>query len=486
MGKATGFMEYVREEEKKRDPLSRLHDWNEYTFPFSNETLARQGARCMDCGTPFCHVGMELNGLTSGCPIHNLIPEWNDLVYRGRWKEAFERLAKTNNFPEFTGRVCPAPCEGSCTVAISDPAVAIKGIERAIIDKAFAEGWVQPRIPNKRTGKKVAVIGSGPAGLACADELNQAGHFVTVYERADRIGGLLTYGIPNMKLGKDVVERRVRLLSEEGITFITNTEVGKHITVDELQKQYDAVVLCVGAQKQRDLVIEGRELDGVHFAMDYLTRTTKWLLTGEKEETFIDAKNKHVIVIGGGDTGADCVATALRQQCKSVVQFGKHPALPTDRASDNPWPQYPLIFTVDYAYEEAEAKFGTDPRQYCIQTKKIVGDDRGNVKELHTIQMEKIVDEHGRIVFKEIPGTEKVWPCDIVLIAIGFEGPEPSLLQQFGVETGNKKGKASRYKTNVKGVFVAGDARRGQSLVVWAIHEGREAAKEISRFLCDK
>ncbi|WP_163152168.1 glutamate synthase subunit beta [Anoxybacillus sp. MB8] len=483
MGKATGFMEYVREEEKKRDPLSRLHDWNEYTFPFSNETLARQGARCMDCGTPFCHMGMELNGLTSGCPIHNLIPEWNDLVYRGRWKEAFERLAKTNNFPEFTGRVCPAPCEGSCTVAISDPAVAIKGIERAIIDKAFAEGWVQPRIPNKRTGKKVAVIGSGPAGLACADELNQAGHFVTVYERADRIGGLLTYGIPNMKLGKDVVERRVRLLSEEGITFITNTEVGKHISVDELQKQYDAVVLCIGAQKQRDLVIEGRELDGVHFAMDYLTRTTKWLLTGEKEETFIDAKNKHVIVIGGGDTGADCVATALRQQCKSVVQFGKHPALPTDRANDNPWPQYPLIFTVDYAYEEAEAKFGTDPRQYCIQTKKIVGDNRGNVKELHTIQMEKTVDEHGRIAFKEIPGTEKVWPCDIVLIAIGFEGPEPSLLQQFGVETENKKVKASRYKTNVEGVFVAGDARRGQSLVVWAIHEGREAAKEVDDFL---
>ncbi|MCQ5365149.1 glutamate synthase subunit beta [Anoxybacillus salavatliensis] len=483
MGKATGFMEYVREEEKKRDPLSRLHDWNEYTFPFSNETLARQGARCMDCGTPFCHMGMELNGLTSGCPIHNLIPEWNDLVYRGRWKEAFERLAKTNNFPEFTGRVCPAPCEGSCTVAISDPAVAIKGIERAIIDKAFAEGWVQPRIPNKRTGKKVAVIGSGPAGLACADELNQAGHFVTVYERADRIGGLLTYGIPNMKLGKDVVERRVRLLSEEGITFITNIEVGKHISVDELQKQYDAVVLCIGAQKQRDLVIEGRELDGVHFAMDYLIRTTKWLLTGEKEETFIDAKNKHVIVIGGGDTGADCVATALRQQCKSVVQFGKHPALPTDRANDNPWPQYPLIFTVDYAYEEAEAKFGTDPRQYCIQTKKIVGDDRGNVKELHTIQMEKTVDEHGRIVFKEIPGTEKVWPCDIVLIAIGFEGPEPSLLQQFGIETGNKKVKASQYKTNVEGVFVAGDARRGQSLVVWAIHEGREAAKEVDDFL---
>ncbi|WP_334110098.1 glutamate synthase subunit beta, partial [Anoxybacillus sp.] len=478
MGKATGFIEYAREEEKKRHPLSRLNNWKEYTDPFSTDTLARQGARCMDCGTPFCHMGIELQGLTSGCPIHNLIPEWNDLVYRGRWKEAFERLVKTNNFPEFTGRVCPAPCEGSCTVAISDPAVAIKGIERAIIDKAFEEGWVQPRIPKKRTGKKVAVIGSGPAGLACADELNQAGHFVTVYERADRIGGLLMYGIPNMKLGKAVVERRVRLLEKEGITFVTNIEVGKDLAMDELRKQYDAVVLCIGAQKQRDLMMEGRELDGVHFAMDYLTMTTKWLLTDEKDEAFIDAKHKHVIVIGGGDTGADCVATALRQQCKSVVQFGKHPALPKKRTNDNPWPQYPLVFTVDYAYEEAEAKFGNDPRQYCIQTKKIVGDERGRVKELHTIQMEKIIDDQGRAVFKEIPGTEKIWPCDLVLIAIGFERPEPQLLQQFGIETVSKA-----YKTNVEGVFVAGDARRGQSLVVWAIHEGREAAKEMNHFL---
>jgi len=481
MGKATGFIEYAREEEKKRHPLSRLNNWKEYTDPFSTDTLARQGARCMDCGTPFCHMGIELQGLTSGCPIHNLIPEWNDLVYRGRWKEAFERLVKTNNFPEFTGRVCPAPCEGSCTVAISDPAVAIKGIERAIIDKAFEEGWVQPRIPKKRTGKKVAVIGSGPAGLACADELNQAGHFVTVYERADRIGGLLMYGIPNMKLGKAVVERRVRLLEKEGITFVTNIEVGKDLAMDELRKQYDAVVLCIGAQKQRDLMMEGRELDGVHFAMDYLTMTTKWLLTDEKDEAFIDAKHKHVIVIGGGDTGADCVATALRQQCKSVVQFGKHPALPKERTNDNPWPQYPLVFTVDYAYEEAEAKFGNDPRQYCIQTKKIVGDERGRVKELHTIQMEKIIDDQGRAVFKEIPGTEKIWPCDLVLIAIGFERPEPQLLQQFGIETVSKA-----YKTNVEGVFVAGDARRGQSLVVWAIHEGREAAKEMNHFLMDK
>lgn len=476
MGKATGFIEYVREEEGKRKPLSRLDDWKEYTSPFSDDALARQGARCMDCGTPFCHMGMEWNGLTSGCPIHNVIPEWNDLVYRGRWKEALDRLLKTNNFPEFTGRVCPAPCEGSCTVALSDQAVAIKGIERAIIDKGFAEGWIQPRLPKKRTGKKVAIVGSGPAGLACADQLNQAGHSVTVYERADRIGGLLMYGIPNMKLEKEIVERRVRLLAEEGVTFVTNTEVGNHITAEALRAQYDAVVLCTGAQKQRDLAIEGRELDGVHLAMDYLTSVTKSLLDSHfMDGNFIDAKDKHVIVIGGGDTGADCVATALRQQCKSVVQFGKHPALPEKRKEDNPWPQFPLIFTLDYAYEEAKAKFGEDPRQYCIQTKKIVGD--GKVKALHTIQMEKT--ENG--TFREIPGTEKVWPCDLVFIAIGFEGPEQSLFAQFGVV--NQPMTTTKYATNVEGVFVAGDARRGQSLVVWAIREGREAAQEVHRFL---
>ncbi|REJ14661.1 MAG: glutamate synthase, partial [Bacillaceae bacterium] len=348
------------------------------------------------------------------------------------------------------------------------------------------EGWVQPRIPEKRTGKKVAIVGSGPAGLACADQLNQAGHSVTVYERADRIGGLLMYGIPNMKLEKEIVERRVRLLEEEGITFITNTEVGKDITADELRSQYDAVVLCTGAQKQRDLVIEGRELNGVHFAMDYLTETTKSLLNSNfADKKFIDAKDKHVIVIGGGDTGADCVATALRQKCKSVVQFGKHPALPKERAEGNPWPQAPLVFTLDYAYEEAKSKFGQDPRQFCIQTKKIVGDENGNVKELHTIQMEKSFDENGNAVFKEIPGTEKVWPCDLVFIAIGFEGPEQPVLKQFGVETVNRKVNApyGKFTTNVEGVFAAGDARRGQSLIVWAIHEGRGAAREVDRFL---
>lgn len=486
MGKATGFMEYPREKPTERNPLTRLRDWREYATSFSDEKLSRQGARCMDCATPFCHVGMELNRVTTGCPINNLIPEWNDLVYRGRWKEALERLMKTNNFPEFTGRVCPAPCEGSCTVAINDPAVAIKSIERSIIDKGFENGWITPRIPERRTGKKIAIIGSGPAGLASADQLNQAGHSVTIYERSDRAGGLLTYGIPNMKLEKDVVARRITLLKQEGIDFVLNTEVGKDITKEELQNQFDAVILCTGAQKQRELDIEGREAKGIHLAMDYLTTSTKSLLDSNFEDgKFLDTKGKDVIVIGGGDTGADCVATALRQGCNSVVQFGKHPILPTTRTSDNMWPSYPNVFSLEYAYEEAEAKFGSDPRQYSIQTKKIVADEQGNVKELHTIQMEKIKGEDGIIIFKEIPGTEKVWPAQFVFIAIGFEGTEQPLLTQFGVDTVNQRIDAvyGEYRTNVEGVFAAGDARRGQSLIVWAINEGREVAREVNSYL---
>ncbi|KKK37695.1 glutamate synthase [Mesobacillus campisalis] len=486
MGKATGFMEYNREKPIERNPHLRIKDWKEYSAPFSDEALSRQGARCMDCGTPFCHMGMELKGTTTGCPIHNLIPEWNDLVYRGRWKEALERLLKTNNFPEFTGRVCPAPCEGSCTLAISDPSVAIKNIERTIIDKGFENGWITPRIPGRRTGKKVAIIGSGPAGLASADQLNQAGHSVTVYERADRPGGLLMYGIPNMKLEKEIVERRISLLTEEGIAFVTNTEVGKDISVEELRNKHDAVILCTGAQKQRDLHIEGREATGVHFAMDYLGQTTKSLLDSNFEDgNFINTAGKDVIVIGGGDTGADCVATALRQNCRSVVQFGKHPQAPEQRTADNMWPAYPNIFTLDYAYEEAQAKTGTDPRQYSIQTKKLVKNENGEVMELHTIQMERLRDEEGSFYFKEIPGSEKIWPAQHVFIAIGFEGTELSLLRQFGVETVRNKVKAEYgdFKTNVEGVFTAGDARRGQSLIVWAINEGREAAREVDRYL---
>ncbi|KYG25676.1 glutamate synthase subunit beta [Priestia endophytica] len=484
MGKATGFMEYDREAPKQRDPKKRTGDWKEYANSFTDEQLSRQGARCMDCGTPFCQMGTEINGMTAGCPIHNLIPEWNDLVYRGRWKEALNRLLKTNNFPEFTGRVCPAPCEGSCTVSINDPAVAIKNIERSIIDKGFQEGWITPRIPSERTGKRVAVVGSGPAGLAAADQLNQVGHTVTVYERADRIGGLLMYGIPSMKLEKEVVERRVNLLRQEGIDFVTNTEIGKDITAEQLKEEYDAVILCTGAQKQRDLVMEGRELKGVHLAMDYLTHSTKQVLNGSDFDEAFDAKGKDVIVIGGGDTGADCIATAVRQGCNSLAQFGKHPILPHDRSLDNPWPQSPLTFALDYAHEEAQASLGKDPREYLIQTKKFVGDEEGNLKEVHTVAMEKVI-ENGKFVFNEIPGTEKLWPAQLVFVAIGFEGTEMPLLSQFGVEVERNRVKAKygTYETNVDGVFAAGDARRGQSLIVWAINEGRGVAKSVDHYL---
>lgn len=479
-------MDYKREESEERNPLKRLNDWNEYKAPFSDEVLSRQGSRCMDCGTPFCQIGEEINGSTTGCPVYNLIPEWNDLAYRGQWKEALKRLLKTNNFPEFTGRVCPAPCEGSCTVAISDPAVAIKSIERAIIDKGFANGWMTPQIPEKRTGKTVAVIGSGPAGLASADQLNKAGHTVTIYERDDRAGGLLMYGIPNMKLEKAIVERRVRLLEQEGVDFVLNTEIGKDISCEELKIKHDAVILCTGAQKQRDLVIEGREANGVHFAMDYLTASTKKILGNELDDNeFIDAEGKDVIVIGGGDTGADCIATALRHNCNSVVQFGKHPQLPSVRLDSNAWPEYPNLFTVEYAHKEATAKFGEDPRNYSIQTKRFVSDDEGNLKEVHTIQMEKVRDKDGRFVFNELPGTEKVWPAQLVFIAIGFEGPESQIVEQIGLATNknNIEAKYGEFTTNVDKVFAAGDARRGQSLIVWAINEGREAAFKVDHYL---
>lgn len=486
MGKPTGFMDYNREKGKEEAPLKRIKNWGEYASKLTDEALQTQGARCMDCGTPFCHMGIEIRGATAGCPINNLIPEWNDLVYKGKWQEALERLSMTNNFPEFTGRVCPAPCEGSCTLAISDPAVSIKNIERTIIDKGFENGWVVPRIPNQRTGKKIAIVGSGPAGLASADDLNQAGHSVTVYERADRAGGLLTYGIPNMKLEKEVVERRIQLLEQEGIDFVLNTEIGKDISAQQLKEQFDAIILCIGAQKQRALHMEGSTSNGVHLAMDYLTTTTKSLLDSNfKDGQYIDTKGKDVIVIGGGDTGADCVATAIRQKCKSVVQFGKHPQLPVSRADDNLWPTDPTIYKLEYAYEEAEAKYGKDPREYLIQTTKMVPDAKGNLKELHTIQMEKILGEDGYHFFREVPGTEKVWPAQFVFVAIGFEGPELTLPTQFGVNIVNKKIAASTkdYATNVEGIFTAGDARKGQSLIVWAIKEGQEVAKKVDAYV---
>lgn len=486
MGKPTGFIDYKREKAKEQPPLARLASWGEYAQRLTDDRLQTQGARCMDCGTPFCHMGIEIRGTAAGCPINNVIPEWNDLVYKGQWKEALERLHMTNNFPEFTGRVCPAPCEGSCVLGINEPAVAIKSIERTIIDKGFENGWVTPRIPKMRTGRRIAIVGSGPAGLAAADQLNQAGHSVTVYERADRIGGLLMYGIPNMKLEKDVIERRVQILREEGIDFVTNTEVGKDIAAADLRAQYDAVILCVGAQKQRALHMEGSDAGNIHLAMDYLTAVTKsYLNSNFADGAALNVEGKDVIVIGGGDTGADCVATALRQNCKSVYQFGKHPQQPATRTDDTMWPKDPNVYTLDYAYAEAHALTGRDPREYCIQTQKIVKDAHGNVKELHTIQMEKIVNDDGYTYFKELPGTEKVWPAQHVFVAIGFEGVETPVTEAFGVTVSNNRIQATikDFETNVPGVFAAGDARRGQSLIVWAIKEGRSVAASVDYYV---
>jgi glutamate synthase (NADPH/NADH) small chain len=489
MGKPTGFMEFKRELPLARQPVERIHDWSEFHAHSDESMLRTQGARCMDCGVPFCHTGTLLDGMASGCPINNLIPEWNDLVYRGLWKEALEHLHKTNNFPEFTGRVCPAPCEGSCVLGISEPPVTIKNIECAIIDKGFEEGWVVPEPPAVHTGKKVAVIGSGPAGLAAAAQLNRAGHTVTVFERADRIGGLLMYGIPNMKLDKRLVQRRVDLMAAEGVRFVTSCEVGVDYPAKKLAREYHAVVLCGGATKPRDLPIEGRNLTGVHFAMEFLHANTKSLLdTDHRDGAFISAQGKDVIVIGGGDTGTDCVGTAMRHGCKCLVQFEILPMPPEIRAADNPWPQWPKIYRLDYGQEEAKAIFGSDPRRYCITTKRFVGDASGHVKELHIMEVEW-VKEGGRVVPKEIPGTEKVYPAQLVLLAMGFLGPENQLLDQLGVEIdqrSNAKAEHGKFATSVPGVFAAGDMRRGQSLVVWAINEGRGAARECDRYLMGK
>jgi len=427
--------------------------------------------------------------MASGCPINNLIPEWNDLVYRNLWQPALERLVRTNNFPEFTGRVCPAPCEGSCTLGITSPPVTIKNIELAIIEKGFEEGWMVPEPPAVRTGKKVAVVGSGPAGLACADLLNRAGHSVTVFERADRIGGLLVYGIPNMKLDKSVLQRRVNLMTAEGITFVTRAEIGKNIPADKLVKEFDAAVLCCGATKPRDLPVEGRLLKGVHFAVDFLTANTHNLLGSTmRDETLamISARGKDVIVIGGGDTGTDCVGTSLRHGCRSLTQFEILDKPPLERAQDNPWPEWPKVFKVDYGQEEAIAVSGRDPRIFDIQTRRLVGDEKGNVKEIHTIQVEWVVGANDRLSPRGIPGTEKVFPAQLVLIAMGFLGPEDQLLDQLSVERderSNVRAEYGRYTTSVPSVFSAGDMRRGQSLVVWAIHEGRGAAREVDRYL---
>lgn len=480
MGKPTGFIEFTRDAAPYRPPQERLLDFNEIYTEHDVERLNTQGARCMDCGIPFCQS-------EEGCPIHNFIPEWNDLVFRDQWRDALDRLHKTNNFPEFTGRVCPAPCEGACVLGITDPAVTIKNIEMAIVDRGFAEGWVTPNIPSVRSDKKVTIVGSGPAGLAAADQLNKAGHTVTVYERADRIGGLLMYGIPNMKLAKnEVVERRVQLMRDAGIEFITNTEVADgsngSVAVDSLRENNDAVLLTTGATVPRDLPIEGRELTGVHFAMDFLSANTKSLLDSElQDKAHISAKDKNVIVIGGGDTGTDCIGTSLRHGCKSLVNFELFPQPPQDRAANNPWPTWPKIFRVDYGHEEARVRQGEDPRVYSVSSLCFIGDDNGQLTGVRTVE---VVMKDGK--FENVPGTEKDWPADLVFLAMGFLGPEHAVSNPLGLnydERSNYQAEYGRYTTNVDKVFAAGDCRRGQSLVVRAINEGREAAREIDRYL---
>ncbi|MFC5542167.1 glutamate synthase subunit beta [Ureibacillus sp. FSL W7-1570] len=486
MGKPTGFLEYKRQNAQYRDPLERIQDWKEISNLPQESDLVKQAARCMDCGVPFCQNGSLVGGMSTGCPIFNLIPEWNELVYRGNWKEAYDRLSITNPFPEFTGRACPAPCEAGCVASLYESSVTIKNIELAIIEKAFEEGWVKPQIPKERTGVKIAVVGSGPAGLACAHELNNYGHSVTVFERSDRIGGLLTYGIPKMKIEQHAVDRRIRVMEESGITFLTNVEVGKDYSLEKLQKEFDAVILCTGATKPRDLQVNGRNLGGIHFAMDFLHANTKSMLDSNfKNGQYISAEGKDVVVIGGGDTAVDCIATSLRQNCKSVIQFDIYPKRPTEREADNPWPQYPMVYKLDYGQEEAKAKFGDDPRLFATTALEFIGNEEGQLTAVKCVGIRTIFNENGEKIREPIPNTEKIIPAQLVLLAIGFEGPERELFDQLNIDWKEIKNSRS-YQTKVENVFVAGDARRGQSLIVWAIQEGKEAAKSCHEYVTSK
>jgi len=488
MGKPTGFLEYERQEAEAISPKERIQHFNEFHIPLSEEEQRRQGGRCMDCGVPFCQYGMAIKGMTSGCPLNNLIPEWNDLVYTGNWEQAYYRLHKTSNFPEFTSRVCPALCEKACTCGLNGEPVCTKENEKAIIERAYKEGWAMAKPPEVRTDKKIAVIGSGPCGLAVADQLNSRGHHVTVYERADRVGGLLRYGIPNMKLEKHIIDRKIDVMKAEGIQFVTNANVGDKIKAKELQKDYDAVVLACGASNPRDIKVEGRDANGIYFAVDFLTSTTKSLLDFNlKDGTYISAKNKNVIVIGGGDTGNDCVGTCIRHGCKSVVQLEMMPKAPDERADTNPWPQWPLICKTDYGQEEAIAVFGHDPRIYTTTVKEFKKDKKGNVVSAVTVQLAPKTDEKtNRTMMLPVEGTEKELPCELVLIAAGFLGAERYVTDAFGVqlnERTNVKTEEAHFATNVLGVFAAGDCHTGQSLVVKAIKQGRECAKEVDAYL---
>ena len=483
MGKTTGFLEFNRKKVPYRAPAVRVQDFKEFLLPLDPKERVEQGARCMDCGVPFCQSSY-------GCPVDNLIPEWNDLVFKGRDKEAWMRLMKTNNFPEFTGRVCPAPCEGACVLGVNQDPVTIKDNECWIVDNAYAKGWMKPLPPETRTGKKVAVVGSGPAGLAAADQLNKAGHTVTVFERADRPGGLLMYGIPNMKLDKNLLLKRVEIMKAEGIEFKCSTAVGKDIAAKDLEKNFDAVLLATGSTRPRDLKVPGRELKGVHFALEFLGANTKSLLDSNLADgKNISAKGKKVIVIGGGDTGNDCIGTSLRHGATSVVNFEVLPKPPAERTIDMPWPTFPRTLKVDYGHGEAIEKFGKDPREYCISTKEFVSDGNGNVKGLKTVRVEWKKNEAGQFAMTEIAGSEEYFEADLVFLALGFLGPEDDILKDLGVEVdprSNVKADYGKFSTSAPKVFASGDARRGQSLVVWAINEGRGAAREIDRFLMGK
>jgi glutamate synthase (NADPH/NADH) small chain len=488
MGKPTGFIDYNRQTAEAVAPKERIHNFNEFHTPLPKEEQQKQGARCMACGVPFCQSGMEIMGMTSGCPLHNLVPEWNDLVYTGNWEQAYSRLKKTNNFPEFTARVCPALCEAACTCGNYGDAVSVKENEFGIIENAYEQGFAKAQPPKVRTGKKVAVIGSGPAGLAAADQLNKRGHQVTVYERDDRVGGLLMYGIPNMKLEKHVIERKVNIMEEEGVEFVTGVNVGKDVKAAKLLKDYDRVILACGAKNPRDIKAPGRDAKGIYFAVDFLAATTRSLLDSDlKDKKYISAKNKRVVIIGGGDTGNDCVGTSIRHGAVSVVQLEMMPKAPDVRAENNPWPEWPKICKTDYGQEEAIAMFGHDPRIYQTTVKEFLKDKNGNLSGLVTVKLESKKDEKtGRMAMVEVPGSENKMDADMVLIAAGFLGTEKYIADAFGVslnERTNVRTEAERYETNVKNVFTAGDMHRGQSLVVWAIREGREVAREVDESL---
>ena len=488
MGKPTGFLDYERETGAVVPPLERIKNFHEFHKPLPVKKQKLQGARCMDCGTPFCQSGVLFGGMVSGCPLNNLIPEWNDLVWCGNWKQAYNRLHKTNSFPEFTCRVCPAPCEVACTCNLNGEPTSIKENEMSIIEMAYANGYVKPTPPKVRTGKRVAIVGSGPSGLAAADQLNKRGHQVTVFERRDRIGGLLRYGIPNMKLEKQIIDRKLEIMKAEGVEFVTNADVGVNYKAEELMKQYDCVVLACGASNPRDIKVPGRDAKGIYFAVDFLTATTKSLLdSGLKDGKYISAKDKKVMVIGGGDTGNDCVGTSIRHGCASIIQLEMMPKPPEERLPGNPWPEWPRILKTDYGQEEAIAVFGHDPRVYQTTVKEFIADGKGNLKKAVLVSLEPKKDpKSGRTQMVPIEGSEKEIEVDLVLIAAGFLGSQEYVTKAFGVavnERTNVKTEPGKYQTNVKNIFTAGDMHRGQSLVVWAIREGREVARAVDESL---